>query len=186
MYFFFKLKYFMKCNYTIIIIPIIIIIIFYILIYLSFYYCNESESKVWSGSSHGHLLIPVFCCVFVAGGVLWGDDHTAGRIRHADRLPAEQLQRTTAAVHGTSVLILHRHRGSSCTQYANLTHTLYNIMIREAREVKPPPLTMDTHALRFLKPCSECVLLGNPTLALFQENKCTNSVSNRADWEAVL
>lgn len=50
-------------------------------------------------------------------GVLRGDDHGAGRIRNADRLPAEQLQRAAAAVHGPGVRLIHRSGGRAHTQY---------------------------------------------------------------------
>lgn len=53
-----------------------------------------------------------------AGGFLRGDDDAAGRICDADGLPAEQLQGAAAAVHGTGVLLLHRHRGGPHARYA--------------------------------------------------------------------
>lgn len=63
------------------------------------------------------------CCTscIAAGDVLRGDDDAAGWIRDADGLPAEQLQGAAAAVHGTGVLLLHRHRGSPHTRYVSKT-----------------------------------------------------------------
>lgn len=51
----------------------------------------------------------LFADVAAAGDVLRGDDDAAGWIRDANGLPAEQLQRAAGAVHGTGVLLIHRH-----------------------------------------------------------------------------
>lgn len=68
-------------------------------------------------------VLTLFCYV-AAGDVLRGDDDGAGRICDADGLPAEQLQGAAGAVHGSGVLLLHRHRGGPHTRYAS--HILYH------------------------------------------------------------
>lgn len=55
-------------------------------------------------------------CV-AAGDVLRGDDHAAGRIRHAHGLPAEQLQGAAGPVHGSGVLFVHGRGGGPHTRY---------------------------------------------------------------------
>lgn len=58
-----------------------------------------------------------------AGGVLRGDDAGAGQLRHAHRLPAEQLQGAAAAVHGPGVRLVHRSGGSAHAKYVTATKT---------------------------------------------------------------
>lgn len=55
-----------------------------------------------------------------AGDILWGDDDAAGWIRHADGLSAEQLQGSAGGVHGSGVLLLHRHRGGPNSRFVQL------------------------------------------------------------------
>lgn len=64
------------------------------------------------------------CVWATVGGLLRGDDHGAGRIRDADRLPAEQLSGAAAAVHGPGVCLVHRSGGHPHAQYVQSSHTL--------------------------------------------------------------
>lgn len=72
--------------------------------------------------SHSLSFLSAFCACPV-GGVLRGDDHGAGRICDADRLPAEQLQGAAAAVHGSGVRLVHRSGGHPRAQYVEKAHT---------------------------------------------------------------
>lgn len=75
--------------------------------------------KIWPADIVRWLCGRVSCVA--AGDVLRGDDDAAGRIRDADGLPAEQLQGAAGAVHGSGVLLLHRHRGGPHTRYVSGT-----------------------------------------------------------------
>lgn len=75
--------------------------------------------KIWTADMVRWLCGRVSCVA--AGDVLRGDDDAAGRIRDADGLPAEQLQGAAGAVHGSGVLLLHRHRGGPHTRCESST-----------------------------------------------------------------